>query len=187
MATTLITEKYQDVIHDVLHCYDRVVISGNLQPLCYAKGMTKYLYTHQIRIFDYTQFAEPLRNLIRENAQSIAEENGLEIEFISKKDNFRKEERVKELIEQRGKQPGLVHIFSAMEQCQAYRPWHNKQSHKTYVKMTQGKCLHYYFYFIDPDLGLCLVAHLALIPIHLCVLRAINLNELWQQKCFWQW
>jgi hypothetical protein len=25
MATTLITEKYQDVIHDVLHCYDRVV------------------------------------------------------------------------------------------------------------------------------------------------------------------
>jgi hypothetical protein len=155
MATTLITEKYQDVIHDVLHCYDRVVISGNLQPLCYAKGMTKYLYTHQIRIFDYTQFAEPLRNLIRENAQSIAEENGLEIEFISKKDNFRKEERVKELIEQRGKQPGLVHIFSAMEQCQAYRPWHNKQSHKTYVKMTQGKCLHYYFYFIDPDLGLC--------------------------------
>jgi hypothetical protein len=145
MATTLITEKYQDVIHDVLHCYDRVVISGNLQPLCYAKGMTKYLYTHQIRIFDYTQFAEPLRNLIRENAQSIAEENGLEIEFISKKDNFRKEERVKELIEQRGKQPGLVHIFSAMEQCQAYRPWHNKQSHKTYVKMTQGKCLHYYY------------------------------------------
>jgi hypothetical protein len=97
MATTLITEKYQDVVHGVLHCYDRVVISGNLQPLCYAKGMTKYLYTHQIRIFDYTQFAEPLRNLIRENAQSIAEENGLEIEFISKKDNFRKEERVKEL------------------------------------------------------------------------------------------
>ena len=62
---------------------------------------------------------------------------------------------VKELIEQRGKQPGLVHVFSAMEQCQAYRPWHNKQTHKTYVKMTQGKCLHYYFYFIDPDLGLC--------------------------------
>jgi hypothetical protein len=21
--------------------------------------------------------------------------------------------------------------------------------------MTRGKCLHYYFYFIDPDLGLC--------------------------------
>jgi hypothetical protein len=132
-----------------------VVISGHLQPLCYAKGMTKYLYTQQIRIFDYTKFAEPLRDLIRKNSQAIAKENGLEIEFISKKDDFRKEERVKEIIEQRGNHPGLVHIFSAMEGCQAYRPWHNKETHKTYVKMTQGKCLHYYFYFIDPELGLC--------------------------------
>jgi hypothetical protein len=155
MATRLITEKYQKEIHGVLHCYDRVVISGNLQPLCYAKGMTKYLYTQQIRIFDYTKFAEPLRDQIRQNAQTIAKENGLDIEFISRKDDFRKEERVKEIIEQRGNHPGLVHIFSAMEGCQAYRPWHNKQTHKTYVKMTQGKCLHYYFYFIDPDLGLC--------------------------------
>jgi hypothetical protein len=155
MATTLMTKKYQDKIHGVLHCYDRIVISGNLQPLCYAKGMTKYLYIHQIRIFDYTEFAEPLRDLIRKNAKTIAKENGLEIEFISKKDDFRKEERVKEIIGQRGSHPGLVHIFSAMEGCQKYRPWHNKQTHKTYVKMTQGKCLHYYFYFIDPDLGLC--------------------------------
>ncbi len=62
-----------------------MVISGNLQPLCYAKGMTKYLYTQQIRIFDYTAFAEPLRNLIRKNAETIAKENELEIEFISRK------------------------------------------------------------------------------------------------------
>ncbi len=156
MTTTLITEKYKDEIHGVLHCYDRVVISGHLQPLCYAHGMTKYLYSQQIRIFDYAKkFAEPLRDLIRQNAQAIAKENGLEIEFIAKKDDFRKEERVKAIIEQRGSHPGLVHIFSAMEGCQAYQPWHNKQTHKTYVQITQGKCLHYYFYFIDPDLGLC--------------------------------
>jgi hypothetical protein len=155
MATTLIPEKYKDEIHGVLHSYDRVVISGNLQPLCYAKGMTKYLYTHQIRIFDYTQFVEPLRDLIRKSAQAAAEENKLDIEFIARKDDFRKEERVKEIVEERGDHPGLVHIFSAMEGCQAYQPWHNKQTHQTYVKMTQGKCLHYYFYFIDPDLGLC--------------------------------
>ncbi len=155
MATPLITDKYKDEIYGTLRCYDRVVISGNLQPICYAKGMTKFLYTHQIRIFDYTQFAEPLRDLIRGNAQAIAKEQGLEIEFITKHRAFRKEARVKQIIEKRGEHPGLVHIFSAMEQCQAYRPWHNKETHKTYVKMTRGKCLHYYFYFIDPDLGLC--------------------------------
>ena len=155
MATTLITKKYEDEIYGTLHCFDRIVLSGNLQPLCYAKGMTKYLYTHQIRIFDYTQFAEPLRNQIRDNVEAIAKENGLAIEFIVKKDAFRKEERVKQLVAERGAHPGLVHIFSAMEQCSAYKPWHNKETHKTYVRATQGKCLHYYFYIIDADLGLC--------------------------------
>ena len=84
MTTTGMTEKYQNEIDGILHCYDRIVINGHLASLCYAKGMTKYLYTQQIRIFDYTQFAEPLRDVIRENAQQLAEENGLEIEFIRK-------------------------------------------------------------------------------------------------------
>jgi hypothetical protein len=48
-----------------------------------------------------------------------------------------------------------VHILSAMEQCEAYQPWHDKRTGKTFVKRTQGKCLHYYFYFIDEELGSC--------------------------------
>ena len=36
---------------------------------------------------------------------------------------------------------------------QLYPPWHDKQTGKTFLKGSQGKCLHYYFYFIDPYLG----------------------------------
>ena len=123
MSTKLMTEKYATDIHGVLNCYDRVLISGNLQPLCYAQGMTKYLYTHQIRIFDYTkEFAEPLRTAIRARAQQVAHENGLEIEFITKQGAFRKEDRIQQILTERGHQPGLVHIFSAMERCPAYQP-----------------------------------------------------------------
>jgi len=155
MVVPVLSEKYEDELYGVLNCFDRIIISGNLHPLCYAKGMTGYLYRHNIRIFDYTQFAEPLRDLIRAQAKIIAEENGLEIEFVRKSKAFRKEECVKEILHTRGDHPGLVHIFSAMERCTAYRPWHNKQTGKTYVKRTDGKCLHYYFYFIDAELGLC--------------------------------
>jgi hypothetical protein len=35
-----------------------------------------------------------------------------------------------------------------------YKPWHNKQTGKTYLRPDDGKCLHYYFYFIDEELGL---------------------------------
>jgi len=155
MATELLSEKYDVDLYGVLNCYDRVIISGSLHPLCYAKGMTGYLYANGIRIFDYTAFAQPLRDQIRANAEAIAKENGVEIEFIAKSKSFRKEDRIQEILRVRGDHPGLVHIFTAMESCTAYKPWHDKQTGKTYVKITKGKCLHYYFYFIDEELGLC--------------------------------
>ena len=155
MATQLLTERYQENIQGVIESYDRIVISGNLQPLCYAQGMTSYLYRQGIRIFDYTQFAEPLRNLLRSNAERLAKENGIEIEFISKGQAIRKEDQVQANLAQRGRRPGLVQILSAMESCSAYEPWHDKTRGKTYVRSTSGKCLHYYFYFIDEELGLC--------------------------------
>jgi hypothetical protein len=44
-----------------------------------------------------------------------------------------------------------------MEPCTSYKPWHDKQTGKTFLKYDSGKCLHYYFYFIDDELGLCYV------------------------------
>jgi hypothetical protein len=58
-------------------------------------------------------------------------------------------------LDQRGEHPGLVHIFSAMEACSSYRPWHDKKTARCFLKPAQGKCLHYYFYFVDPEFGLC--------------------------------
>lgn len=153
---TLLTQRYRDKISGQLSCYDRIVIQGTLPGICYAQGMTAYLYANQIRIFDYPRFAEPLRDQLRDNAEKIAQDNGLPIQFIKKK-NFRKERHIKDIIKKRGTQPGLVHIYSAMEPCPAYKPWHDKKSHKTYLKASQAKCLHYYFYLIDPKLGLCYV------------------------------
>jgi hypothetical protein len=150
----LFTDRHACKIRGTLSCFDRVVITGTIPGVCYAAGMTRFLYTSGIRIFDYPKWAEPLREEIRSNAERLAQENGLEIEFIRRK-NFRKDKRIKEIIAKRGDHPGLVHIFSAMEPCPSYKPWHDKKSHRTFLKPTDGKCLHYYFYFIDPELGLC--------------------------------
>jgi hypothetical protein len=150
----LLSDRHCNELDGVLSCYDRIVITGSLYPFCYAQGMTHYLYQQGIRIFDYAKFAEPLRERIRENAEALAEANGIKIEFIRKKD-FRKENRVQQILKKRGDQPGLVHIFGAMEACSSYRPWHDKASGKTYLKPGNSKCMTYYFYFMDEQLGLC--------------------------------
>ncbi|NEV65353.1 MarR family transcriptional regulator [Thiorhodococcus minor] len=150
-------EQHHDEISCVLSCFDRVVITGTFPEICHAKAMASYLGQRDIRLFDYTQWAEPLREEIRANAEHLAAEAGVQIEFIRKLKAFRKEDRVQAILAERGDHPGLVHIFSAMEACSSYRPWHDKASGKTFFKPISGKCLHYYFYFVDADFGLCYV------------------------------
>jgi len=146
--------RHAEKIAGVLSCYDRVVITGTLPGLCYAKGITSYFYAQGLRIFDYAKWAEPLRDEIRENAERLAAEAGVAIEFV-RKSSVRKEERVREVLSERGDHPGLVHVLSAMETCSTYRPWHDKRTHRTFLKYSKSQCLHYYFYFIVPELGLC--------------------------------
>ncbi len=152
--TQSLTERYRDRVAGVMSCYDRIVITGTLPGACYAGGMTSCLYSRGIRIFDYARFAEPLRERIRTRAQEVCAEAGIQIEHINKP-HIRKEDVVAKVLARRGEQAGLVHVISAMEACESYRPWHDKNSGKTFLKPDSGKCLHYYFYFIDEKLGLC--------------------------------
>ncbi len=146
-------ERYGYRIAGVLTCRDRMVITGTLPGPCYAAGMTSFLNARHIRIFDYPRFAEPLRDTIRANAEKLAAAAGVKIEYLAKA-HIRKEDLVAAVIKTRGDHPGLVHVISVMEACSSYKAWHDKRTHQTYLRPTAGKCLHYYFYFIDTELGL---------------------------------
>ena len=154
-AVTSLLTRYASKIAGVLHCYDRVIVSGTLLGLCHAEGMSRYLTGQGVRLFDYPKFAEQFREEIRANAERLAQEAGITIEHVRSPKAFRKEDRIKALLAERGTTPGLVHIFSAMESCPAFYPWHNKQTGETGLRHKESQCLHYYFYFIDPVCGLC--------------------------------
>ena len=147
--------RHHDNISGVLSCFDRVIINGTLPDIAYSGAMQNYLYKHDKLIFDFSDWAQSLRDRIRTFTEAFAAEQKIEIEFIRKHKAFRKEARIQEILATRGTLPGLVHIFSAMETCSTYKPWHDKPSGHTNIKFTSGKCLHYYFYFIDEQFGLC--------------------------------
>ncbi len=134
------TERHADKIALVLSCFDRVVITGSLVDVAYARAMTGHLYRLGIPIFDYPDWANQFRLELREHAEALARDHELEIEFVAK-NNFRKEDRVRAIIAERGDHPGLVHIFSAMESCNAFKPWHDKKTHKTFLRRFPRKGL----------------------------------------------
>lgn len=184
-------ERYRDQIDSVLSCYDRIVVSGTLPGLCYADGMSSFLRSRNIKIFDYPRFAEPLRDEIRKNAELLAKENGIEIEFIRIKAAFRKEDRVQAVAKERQVTSGLVHIFSAMEACPSFEPWHDKVSHRTFLKGRDGKCLHYYFYFLSDEFGLCYLRVPTWAPFrlqfycngHNWLARQMDMNKIAHKQC----
>lgn len=149
----VLTERYAEHLAGVLSCYDRILITGTLPKVCFAGGMTSFLYQKKIPIFDYANFAMALRERVREQAKTFAAKAGIEIEHIAKR-HIRKEEVVAKILAERGTHPGLVHVISAMESCNTYKPRLDKQAGTLSLRPDYGKCLHYYFYFMDKELGL---------------------------------
>ena len=154
MAATALTDRYAANLHGVLSRYDRIIITGTLPGECCAGGMTSFLFSRGIRNFDYARFADPLRARIRQRAQEVCTAAGVEIEHVDKS-HIRKQDLVARVLATRGDAPGLVHGISAMESCPSYKPWLDKSNGHVFRRPDQGKCLHYYVYFIDEEFGLC--------------------------------
>ena len=148
-------KRHADKILGVISCFDRILVTGTFPQICHAQAMASHLTAEDVRLFDYPLWAEPLREMIRTNADKMAAAQGVTIEFISRSKEQRKEDIIRDVLASRGEQPGLVHILSAMESCPSFRPWHDKATGRTFLKPKDGRCLHYYFYFIDAELGLC--------------------------------
>ena len=151
-------EKYTSKIQGLVSCYDRVLIKGTLHSVGHSEAMVNLMYRKNILLKDYPNFINPYRNKLHTTANQQAKASNIEIEFIRKTKAVRKEDIVQRHILQRNlpaDYTGLVCILSVMEGCKNYRYSYDKTTRRSTLKMTNGKCLHYYYYFIDADLGLC--------------------------------
>ena len=153
----LLTESYTAQISGVISSYDRINIKCTIESFGYAEGMRSFFYEQKLRYFDYPNIFKPVTAEIIANAEKIARENGMEIEYVREARKFRKEAKIDAIIEERGNHEGLVKIYSQLETFEGYRAWYDKATQKTSFKSDTIKCLTYYFYFIDKDLGLCFV------------------------------
>ena len=153
----IITEAHKEKISGVLNCYDRINIKCTAGTFGYADGMGIFFNIINRRCFDFHKVFEPITKEIVANAERIAVENNMEIEHIRNVKAFRKDDKIADILSERGDNEGLIKIYSQLEICKTYAPWTDKKSGKTYFKNDSTKRLHYYFYFMDRLFGLCFV------------------------------
>ena len=149
-----ILENHEKEIAGIISVNDRIVIRGTLPIVSYSQGMNSFLFRNSIRIFDYLKFASGLRDNYIDYVKNFATENNIPIKPLNSYKIF-KEDEVQKFLEERGTHPGLVCIISVVEGCSMFEPRYDKINNKPYLHYKRGRCLHYYFYFIDGVFGLC--------------------------------
>ena len=148
-----LASRYADQLVGSLRCFDRVIVHGTLVDVAHPGALLVSMKAAGFCARDLTRYAQPMRQEIRDAAVALAGEHGVEIEMVTRK-NFRQEDRVAAILKQRGTQPGLVHIFAVKETANVFDTRNARPDGYAKVITRRGACIHYYFYWIHPELGL---------------------------------
>ncbi len=148
-----LVDRHASKVSGVLSCFDRVVLEGLLRPLSYGVGMTCWLGDHGCPPAQFAEYFKGCTRALHEKAKRVAAEAGTRVEVVLSQ-HARKEDIVARELAKRGSHDGLVLVLAAQERCATFRTWRNPDG-TVRLRDHNGKCQHYYFYFIDKSLGLC--------------------------------
>jgi hypothetical protein len=90
--------------------------------------------------------------LHRKDAKILAQHSGRLLVYLASS-RLRKEDFTRNIAEQEGISEGLVCVLTAVEPCRTFTVGPSRKAKKLELRSFTGKCLHQYFYLIDPRLG----------------------------------
>jgi len=152
------SEQLGDAVLGEITMFDRMVFKGHLSAFFPKGGFKAFLDKRGVLLKNFKSFVEQATGEIAAHARKLAEEAGRP--FMTKADQFTvnkgqsKEKLAEEIARRDGIREGLVCVMSALEPCMSFRVKGDRDTCKLGVVREPRKCLHYYFYFLDPEFGL---------------------------------
>jgi len=148
---------HEDSVLGVLTTYDRMIFKGHLTML-YPNGAFGRLLNRQgVLLKDFKPYVENASQQVKQQAMSIAEASGRPYRYLESamtaRKNQSKEDLAKRIAADDKITDGLVCVFSAVELCSTFSVQGNRQTKRLEVVRRKSKCLHYYSYYQDAELG----------------------------------
>lgn len=147
--------RFGALVSFVLSGFDRLRFCGESRTLNNARGVDSYLYQQHIRYTDFPRHAENLTKSLCSQTEKQAQAEGVPLRHLNSP-TIDKEALALQIGHEQQAACGRVAVFSSVELCSVYRLRRNQVGWIKPVK-ERGKCLHYYHYFLHPELGLCYV------------------------------
>jgi len=151
-----------------LGCFDRVIIHGTLVDVAHPGALLVSMNQAGFRARDLARFAQPITRQVRDHIIGLARRHKVDIEMVTRK-NFRQEDRIAAILQERGTRAGLVHVFAVKESATVFDTRHARADGYAQVITRRGSCLHYYLYWMHEQLGLIHVRVPTWLPLRLQV------------------
>ncbi len=141
----------KDII-GVLNGFDRLVLRGTLRRLVLPGGMACYLHQVGVLLKDFGAFAEEQTKRLRKASLDVAECAGRPIVYLSRP-QISKDETARKIAVDDGITEGLVCILKAVESCQSFGIFRNREMKRLDLEVRKRQGLVLYHYWIDPTFG----------------------------------
>ena len=148
-----LSSRFQGIVNGVIEGFDRIVFKGILKPICYAEGMSIFLFHHDILRKDYKPYWEAQSKVIVRDAEDYTKNAlGQPVIYINSL-NIRKEEIAHENQRLLDIKTGLVGTLSCVEGCPTFKSAYNPNAPTPVIQRTTSRCKHLYFYIDHKDYG----------------------------------
>lgn len=186
--------RHRSRVKGILSGFDRVRFRGTLRWLANVRGLGAFLWKSKVLLKDFKDYAIGLTDTVRRATQRLAERAGRPVCYVASS-AARKEEIARRIAAADRVTEGLVCVLTCVEPCLTFTVGPNAGMKRLELRSLEGKCLHQYFYFNDPQLGWLHVRLQTWLPfsVHIvlngrewlgCQLRRAGVDYQQRENCF---
>jgi hypothetical protein len=150
---------HQDRVVGKLACFDRMIFKGHLTRFYPPGGLKGFLDRQGVLLTAFAPYAKSMSEALKAHAQSVAAGAGRPYLYLeqtyTKRRGQSKEELARQIAERDGVTAGLICVLAAVEPCSSFDIYRNRESCRLELVRRRRKCLHFYYYWLDRELGFC--------------------------------
>lgn len=142
--------------------FDRIIFKGYLSSFFPKGAFQRYLSNRGVLLKNAKAFLEAETGKLKAHAEQTAKKQGRPFIYLDAAHTHARKGRVNKdskeamalsIAKRDGITSGLVCVFSVLETCRSFTVKGNHETHKLEAVKKKTKCLHHYWYLIDPMFG----------------------------------
>jgi hypothetical protein len=143
--------QWSEQLNGTLRGFDRLVFRGHLRAISFVDGLMRYLRRSKVLLKEFGEHSLMVTRELKEAAQAEAKRVGRPVVYL--RSACDKEAVARELFERNPIEHGLVCVLTAVEPCQTFEVYRNRETRHLELRRRIGKCLFLYHYWLDQQFG----------------------------------